>query len=286
MAVFKRFNRMSLVKKVVCIALAIGTTVGSVFGVKAIVEKVKDDQKTIHPTFAVGGLIETNGEHDQNEKAAIYTKDAFSAKGLNIKLDFDSTVQYQVFFYNELDNFISCTEVYEKSADIVVPLEAYARIEVTPIWGEDAPLEKEIKWHEVTKYSKQLEIRVDKEQRLLESDFTAYKLTENKLFVLHDGKVASLTTGVLEDSSKNTYEFVVPEEYSKMYVRFPSDYVFSQQQVLQLKSGSDIKNLYPSDLQKSSIDNLIDVKKDDVLYFMYNPDVDDVSDLALMFCFL
>ena len=95
MAVFKRFKRMSLVKKVVCIALAIGTTVGSVFGVNAIVEKVKDDQKTIHPTFAVGGLIETNGEHDQNEKAAIYTKDAFSAKGLNIKLDFDSPAHYR-----------------------------------------------------------------------------------------------------------------------------------------------------------------------------------------------
>lgn len=279
------FFRKGKVKKIVAIVLGLVAVAGAVFGVSALAKYAKEEQKTIKPTFSVGGLTET-GVYEETDDT-IYTKDSFEAKGLEIKLDFDSNVKYQVFFYDELDKFISCTEVYTESQDIRVPIcPVRARLEITPIWGADAPLEKEIKWYETAKYANQVEIRVDKRQELLEKDFTAYKFTESDRFTLHEGKSVSLTSGILEESAKNTYEFTVLENYSKMYIRFPSDYVFSQQQVLQLKSGDSIRNFYPSDLRLLSIDNLIDVKKGDILYFMYLPVSEDVSELALMFCFL
>lgn len=166
--------RKGKVKKIVAIVLGLVTVAGAVFGVSALAKYAKEEQKTIKPTFSVGGLTET-GVYEETDDT-IYTKDSFEAKGLEIKLDFDSNVKYQVFFYDKLDKFISSTAVYTDTQDINVPLGALARLEVTPIWGADAPLEKEIKWYETAKYASQLEIRVDKRQELLESDFEKYEL--------------------------------------------------------------------------------------------------------------
>ena len=183
--------RKGRVKRIVAIVLGLVSIVGAVFGVSALAKYAKDEQKTIHPTFFVGGLTQT-GVYEETDDT-IYTKESFEAKGLEIKLDFDSNVKYQVFFYDELDKFISCTEVYTESQDISVPLEARARLEVTPIWGADAPLEKEIKWYETVKYANQLEIRVDKRQELLERDFIEYKLDE--IFIFNPNKTFDSDNG-------------------------------------------------------------------------------------------
>lgn len=139
----------------------------------------KADTKTIHPVFTVGGIDEYNGEHVDTE-GSIYTKNAFECKGLAVQLDFDSHVTYQAFFYDDLDNFISASPVYEQGAELEVPEEAvYARLEVTPIWEEinvdkeadedaeaddDAEPENVIKWYDVSKYANQLTITVLNEQ--------------------------------------------------------------------------------------------------------------------------
>ena len=208
------FFRKGKVKKIVAIVLGLVTVAGAVFGVSALAKYAKEEQKTIKPTFSVGGLTET-GVYEETDDT-IYTKDSFEAKGLEIKLDFDSNVKYQVFFYDELDKFISCTEVYTESQDISVPLEARARLEVTPIWGPDAPLEKEIKWYETAKYANQLEVRVDKRQELLESDFVKFELEE--VFSMEAGKNFDSTIGSLtENASFNVYVYEC-NTYEAMYL--------------------------------------------------------------------
>lgn len=212
------------VKKIVAIVLGLVSVAGAVFGVSALAKYAKEEQKTIHPTFSVGGLTET-GVYEETDDT-IYTKDSFEAKGLEIKLDFDSNVKYQVFFYDELDKFISCTEVYTESQDISVPLEARARLEVTPIWGADAPLEKEIKWYETAKYANQLEIRVDKRQELLERDFIKYDI--NEIFELNKGKMYNQDSGALDESEQyDTYVYTC-DTYECMYFNITEFYKSSE----------------------------------------------------------
>ncbi len=116
--------------------------------------------KTIYPTFYVGGIDETTGEHVETD-GSIYTRKSFDCEGLVVELDFDSHVTYQVFYYDELDNYISASSVYEKGAELDVPENAVsARIVVTPIWDELNVEEDDqnIKWYDVSEYANQLKI--------------------------------------------------------------------------------------------------------------------------------
>lgn len=244
-----KFFRKGKVKKVVAIVFGLVSVAGAVFGVSALAKSAKDDQKTISPRFSVGGLTDT-GVYEETDDM-IYTKDAFEAKGLQVKLDFDSNVMYQVFFYDELDKFISCTEVYTDTQDIIVPLDARARLEVTPIWGPDAPLEKEIKWYETSKYASQLEIRVDKCQELLESDFTRYKLVE--LFDYQDKmNFSKITKELIANTEFETYSYNCTEE-ELMYLKLENYYydptvtltlyVVSADGTLTIVPGSEIMSM-------------------------------------------
>ena len=216
--------RKGKVKKIVAIVLGLVSVAGAVFGISALAKYAKEEQKTIKPAFSVGGLTEM-GLYEETDDT-IYTKDAFEAKGLEIKLDFDSNVKYQVFFYDKLDKFISCTEVYTESQDISVPLEARARLEVTPIWGPDAPLEKEIKWYETAKYASQLEIRVDKRQELLEKDFIKYNL--NDIFTVKTGHIFSESTKELTTSESYDNYVYDCASYEGMYFNITKFYASSE----------------------------------------------------------
>ena len=152
-------------KQVLSILLCGLVIVGAVFGVSALTSKLKEDTKVIHPTFSVGG-IDTNGVGNSKSTASIYTKEAFEGQGLSIKLDFDSHVRYQAFFYDELDNYISSSDIYSVSSDVTLPADVtYVRLVVYPIWDGNVDKEDRVcHWYDVYKYSKQLEIRVLKEQ--------------------------------------------------------------------------------------------------------------------------
>ena len=142
---------------------------GAIFGISSLVEKQDEELKVIHPVFEVGGLNEVDGKYEKSDKT-LYTKNAFECQGLEIKLDFDNTIKYQVFFYESDGDYLGSTEVFDGNEDIDVPLFAsHARIELTPNWaemGEDYDTEKEqiVKWYETTKYGSQLEVKVNKEQ--------------------------------------------------------------------------------------------------------------------------
>ena len=273
--------RKGKVKKIVAIVLGLVSVAGAVFGVSALAKYAKEEQKTIKPAFSVGGLTET-GVYEETDDT-IYTKDSFEAKGLEIKLDFDSNVKYQVFFYDELDKFISCTEVYTESQDISVPLEARARLEVTPIWGADAPLEKEIKWYETAKYANQLEIRVDKRQELLESDFEKISILDETVFALIEGNAIGVNGELVEDALRMTFTTVLDKNYTKMYVLFGKSVVASDGFSFAVKYvDGTVKYFDFYEAKETSIDNLVDVEEGATLYFTIGKNSLSASDVYAM----
>ena len=108
------------------------------------------------------GALDTVGEYTET-KESIYTKEAFECGSeVRVKLDFDSSVTYQIFFYDEDDSFVETTQEYEKTATVSAPEGAvYARIVVTPEWDADVDKDDQIVrlWN-VRKYAKQLTVMV------------------------------------------------------------------------------------------------------------------------------
>ena len=135
------------------------TAVG--FGVKTIVDYTKDDLKQISLNYEVGNLG-TDGKFVDNE-STLYTKEAFGCYGLQIKPDFDSTVNYQIFYYDILDNYISSTSSLSDGFSGEAPVNgAYARIVIEPRNDEVG----KISWAEKIKYPSQLTVKVNKNQNI------------------------------------------------------------------------------------------------------------------------
>ena len=108
-------------KQIISIVLVCVIAFGAIMGLSALSKKLDEDMKIITPTFEVGGLDNTTGKYVETE-GSIYTKKSFECQGLTIKLDFDSQVKYQVFYYDELDEYIGeCTAEYDESVELVVP---------------------------------------------------------------------------------------------------------------------------------------------------------------------
>ena len=150
------------------VALALVTFAGLAFGISALVKKADEEMEVIKLEYEVGGLNST-GEHEITE-GSIYTKEAFKCQGLTVKPEFDSSVKYQIFFYDELGEFVSATEVMQNAYNSAIPeLAVEARIEITPDWsllGVTDSDEQIVKWYQVNKYAKQIEVSVLKEQEI------------------------------------------------------------------------------------------------------------------------
>ena len=152
---FRTNKSKKTILNIVLIALSCILVFGLVFGIaKTVGDK---DTKTIHPSFSVGSLT-ADGKYQESENQ-IYTKKAFECIGLNVALDFDAEITYQIFFYNYDGSFLvatpSLSEHYKDGAPL---LATHARIVITP--NED----EEIKFYEVGGYANQLSIKVDKVQ--------------------------------------------------------------------------------------------------------------------------
>ena len=152
------------VRKILSMVLCGVLIMGVIFGAVAIGKKVTDDTKKISPKFSVGSL-DYNGVYTEN-KGQLYTKEAFECKGLAINLDFESSIQYYVYYYDTEDNFVKMSGPYVKSIEFDVPLEAtHARLVVVPLWNASVPVEDRVcHWYDTYKYTRQLEIRVAKKQ--------------------------------------------------------------------------------------------------------------------------
>lgn len=152
-----KIKTKSIIKKIALALAGIAALTGIGFGVKAIVDYTKNDLKTISLSFEVGNLG-ADGKFVEDE-ATLYTKDAFACDGLQIKPDFDSTVSYQLFFYDDLDNFMESTDILTEAYAGGVH-DGYARMVVIPTNDED----DKISWTEKMSYPKQLSVKVSKTQ--------------------------------------------------------------------------------------------------------------------------
>lgn len=208
-----KFRRKGTFKKILAGALAVVLGVGAIAGVSSLVgNKADDDGKVaVNPKWSIGGLDE-NGKYEESD-ATLYTKDAFECQGLTIKPNFDSNVKYQIFFYDEMGEFIESTSVLENAYNSDIPNgSTHARLEVTPVWGDDVEEDDQIiKWYNKHKWENNLEIKVDEKQLSfvdqLEQGDDVYTLLGQGMFDVETDEFSSNTTspwyfsGVIDCSS-------------------------------------------------------------------------------------
>lgn len=158
--------------------------------------------------YKIGGL-NAEGKYEET-KQSIYTKDAFKCEGLNILYDFDSTITYKVFFYDNSGNYISSTESLEADYKDEIPSDAYyARIVITPIWTEGTDdNDKEINIFQIYKYAKQLTVKVIENSSDYPNDFSKISLNDETYFTFDKGCYYGKDGKRVELSNYNSYIFV------------------------------------------------------------------------------
>ena len=209
-----KYKTKNLLKKVITGVLAVGVVAGATAGVVSLARHAKEDLREINPTFKVGGLNE-QGKYVESDES-IYTKDAFECRGLDISLDFENNIKYQIFYYESDGDFVEATNVLEGNytANELSYNITHARIEITPEWDEDVEEEDRIcKWSNKREFSKQMTIKVAKEQDIDFNNMQNYlNITENQRWN---------TEGSFIPTNDDNYSFI--ELNSSLY----SDYVIS-----------------------------------------------------------
>ena len=227
----------NLLKTILSVILAVGMLFGVATLINHISNKADEELVEINPSFEVGGLTDYGKYEDT--KLSIYTKESFECIGLQISLEFDSNVNYQVFFYDETDNFISSSIVYEEGSTPSIPNNAKkARLDVTPIWDAEVEEEdKELNIFQVRKYAKQLTIKVAKKQGEYVMEFNEVDLTDETLFTQEVGYYTANGQLNSTDSSYSSYVFVATEN-CKFYMESTE---FTIQYVIIKADGSAVR---------------------------------------------
>ena len=164
MATYKKKRKISL-KSIISLVVVIAVVIALGAGITTL---AKDEMRTVGKLgFEVGSISTETGEYVEN-KSALYTKSAIECQGLTITPDFDSQVEYQIFWYNQDEIYFGHTEVLDnKFVGSVPELAYYARIAVYPHPVDENGKEVKdfsIKFYEKYKYVKDLKIEVNKEQ--------------------------------------------------------------------------------------------------------------------------
>ena len=237
-----------IIKNTLLGVLCLGIVGGAAAGGKALYDYSQEDLKTINPVFHVGGLDE-NGEYVDTDQS-LYSNE-FKCQGLEIKLDFENDIKFQVFYYESDGDFVKSTDVMEddyineeSNVDIT-----HARIVITPKWTNvEVPEDKEeedvkvVKWTNITSFANQMTIKVDKEQ-------VEYKNLLSNYEVVKDTALLSSSTEVKEGMDYILMEDV--NDYDKLLFRFkelPSEkygsgyYTFYAD--IEFDTGSTMRNMY------------------------------------------
>ena len=213
------------IKNVVSAVLAIAILLGVASLIGGLTRADDDERVKVHPTFSVGGLNEV-GKYVESE-GTIYTKEAFECQGLKIDLDFEKTICYEVYFYDENGNFLSSTEKTNENSKPVLPDGAtHARIVITPDWElleVKNTKDRVVKWYEVTKYANQIEIKVNEEQYEYEYVFEKVALTDSAYFTLDEGCYYMADGKRTESSDYNSYTFVATGK-CKFYIECAAEH--------------------------------------------------------------
>lgn len=221
---------------ILLVVLCLGIVGGGIAGIVKLTDTGKLDTKTIASTkFSVGGL-DSNGKY-MNTNASIYTKEAFECQGLEVSLDFDNEIEYQIYFYDQNNDFVHTTGKLSGAfvKDSVPFFAKYARIVVTPKNDEV------VSNLEVLKYAGQLTVKVNREQ--------GYKnYTENLVGnPVANNAYISFTTGELLTDGDHTTSV--------------SDYInissYKEGFIFKSVGALDVNSIYCYDAQKSFIGHFI-----------------------------
>ena len=216
----------NILTKILTAVLAVGVVAGTAAGAKALYDYSKEELKVIHPTFNVGGL-DSDGEYIKDD-TKLYSNE-FKCQGLDIKLDFDSDIKYQIFFYESDGDFIESTEVLEEDYNEESSIFAtHARVMIIPKWTnveatEDKTLEelKVVNWKNISTFASQLEIKVNKEQ--VELDDINYldpdKSELNKVYNFMNHELVDVDR--MNTSMIDITEFFDSEDEFEIVIKYP-----------------------------------------------------------------
>ena len=183
--------------------LSIGLAVLVLFGaVGAVASFATNDNKPAGAVFKVGGLDPVTGKYVKTDKT-IYTENAIDAYGLRVEPDFESTVTYDIYYYDNEDKLLTVvdgqTEIYDEDFEVAEK----CRIVIHPEIPEDVK-EKDFKIHfwDVAKYASMLKITVSKESNGIDYENLLKKddLINGVKYVRYDAE------GNLEPTNINDYE--------------------------------------------------------------------------------
>ena len=146
----------------VLIVVTLGAAVGGIVALSRNTDKI-DEALTYTSIgwtkYSIGGLAPSNGAYMSTDHS-IYTEKAFECQGLNVTPVFESDVSYQIYFYDQNNEFVHTTGRLTGAfvQDSVPFFAKYARIVITP--NDD----NKVTIFEKRGYAKQLEVKVYREQ--------------------------------------------------------------------------------------------------------------------------
>ena len=185
-------------KNILSIALAALVLFGAVGAVAAF---ATNDSKPAGAVFKVGGLDPVTGKYVKTDKT-IYTEEAIDAYGLRIEPDFESTVTYDIYYYDNEDKLLAVvenqTEIYDEDFEVAEK----CRIVIHPEIPEDVK-EKDFKIHfwDVAKYAAMLKLTVSKESNGINYDnlYDGTALIENKSMDIEYNTDGTLKLPIITD---------------------------------------------------------------------------------------
>ena len=182
----------NLVTILLCLVV-VGGVVGGVVALTRNTDKIDEalTYKSIGWTkYSIGGLA-SNGSYMSTDQS-IYTEKAFECQGLNVTPVFDSTVSYQIYFYDQNNEFVHTTGRLTGTfvQDSVPFFAKYARIVITP--NDD----NKVTIFEKAKYAKQIEVKIYREQ--------GFKNYTEDLFETDVLGYVNKTTGVIDNTNTST----------------------------------------------------------------------------------
>ena len=214
MSKIKRFfRRKSLLRNIILgilIVVTVGAAVGGVVALSRNTDKIDEalTYKSIGWTkYSIGGLA-SNGAYMSTDQS-IYTEKAFECQGLNVTPIFDSEVSYQIYFYDQNNEFVHTTGRLTGTfvQDSVPFFAKYARIVITP--NDD----NKVTIFEKRGYAKQLEVKVYREQ-----GFKNY--TENLFSYAIEGKLLNGSNELVDSdvAGAGVSEYINVSSYNEMLI--------------------------------------------------------------------
>ena len=129
---------------------------GTIFSIVKITSN--ETSKTVSAlSFQIGNLNES-GRFNKNDTSTMVTKDMLKLEDIEIILPEDSGVVYKVFYFDEDGEFISSSEYLDTHEFKDEPAEGATQVKIVVKPVSDP----EISFFEISKYAKQITIKVSK----------------------------------------------------------------------------------------------------------------------------